>query len=179
MRFERITAADHPEYDRAFQLYEISFPIHERRTREKQSAVLSHPEYRYEVIWEGGTFVGIVLSWRAEDFCYVEHFAIAPELRGRNFGSRALELLKRREGTVILEIDPLVDEAAVRRKRFYEKLGFCANPWDHIHPPYRPDFQGHGLVVMTCPRAWTRKEYQAFAHYLGATVMEDCEELRD
>lgn len=178
MRFERITAADHPDFDRAFRLYEISFPIHEQRPREKQAAVLAHPEYRYEVISQDGTFVGILLSWRAEDFCYVEHFAIAPELRGQNFGSQALEELKRREGAVILEIDPLVDEVAVRRKHFYEKLGFCANPWDHVHPPYRPGFPGHGLVVMTCPRIWSQEEYQSFARYLGETVMADCRELR-
>ena len=53
LEFTRITAPDHPLFPRAFALYEQSFPIHEQRTREKQEKVLSHPDYRYEVILEG------------------------------------------------------------------------------------------------------------------------------
>lgn len=75
MTFERITSPDHPAFDRAFALYTISFPLHEQRTREKQERVLSHPEYHFDVIWEGETFVGILLHWEEEGFSYVEHFA--------------------------------------------------------------------------------------------------------
>ena len=174
MELERIMDAGHPWFEQAFALYQNSFPIHEQRTREKQIEVLAHPEYHYEVLTENGTFVGILLSWKTEAFCYVEHFAIAPELRGQNFGSRALELLKRREPSIVLEIDPLVDQVALRRKHFYENLSFCANPWDHVHPPYRTEFQGHELVVMTCPRRWGREEYERFRDYLSETVMADC-----
>lgn len=177
MRFERIQSADHPAFDRAFRLYQISFPIHEQRVREKQEAVLSHPDYHYEVIWEGGTFVGILLFWETEAFFYVEHFAIAPGLRGSGFGSRALEALGGRGRPVVLEIDPPVDPVALRRKYFYEKIGFRANPWPHVHPPYRPGFHGHDLVVMTFPAAWDRAGYEAFLSYLRETVMEDCKDI--
>ena len=106
MTFERITSPDHPAFDRAFALYTISFPLHEQRTREKQERVLSHPEYHFDVIWEGETFVGILLHWEEEGFSYVEHFATDPALRGQGLGARALELLNSRGKSVVLEIDP-------------------------------------------------------------------------
>lgn len=177
MEFERITAPDHPSFSRAFALYEKSFPIHEQRTRDKQEGVLSHPEYHYEVITEGDVFVGILLFWEYSGGRYVEHFAIEPGLRGQSYGSRALKALGERGAPIVLEIDPPVDEVSVRRKHFYEKLGFQENPFPHVHPPYRPGFRGHDLVVMTYPKAWSQKEYDTFAAYLGGTVMADCRDV--
>ena len=178
MEFERITRADHPDFDRAFALYEKSFPIHEQRTREKQEGVLSHPEYHSEVITDQGRFVGILLFWEYPQGRYVEHFAIDPDLRGQSYGSRTLEALAQRGAPIVLEIDPPVDPVSVRRQHFYEKLGFVSNPFPHVHPPYRPGFRGHDLVVMTFPRTWEEEEYAAFAGYLGNTVMDDCRDAR-
>ena len=106
--------------------------------------------------------------------CYVEHFAIAPQLRGTGIGTRALEQLREEGRRVLLEIDPPVDEVSRRRQRFYEKAGFCANPFHHIHPPYRRGFSGHALVVMTSSGLVTPAEYQDFARYLDQVVMSDC-----
>lgn len=175
MDLERILSADHPAFERAFRLYEASFPVHEQRTRDKQEGVLCRPEYHYEIIWEDGAFAGLLLYWEAADFHYVEHFAITPELRGRKLGSKVLAELSRQGKDVILEIDPPEDEVSVRRKRFYEKLGFCANPWLHVHPPYCPKFSGHELVVMTRPGQWEKERYDRFFSYLRHTVMADCE----
>lgn len=178
MKFERIERADHPAFDQAFRLYEESFPIHEQRTREKQEAVLSNPDYHCQVILENGRFVGILLCWEAEEFCYVEHFAIDPRLRGEGWGSRVLEQWQQRGRPLLLEIDPPVDEVSVRRKHFYEKLGFQANPWPHIHPPYRPGFSGHELVIMTYPGAWDQERCGRFQRYLAQTVMADCRDVQ-
>lgn len=174
MTFERITSPDHPAFDRAFALYTISFPLHEQRTREKQERVLSHPEYHFDVIWEGETFVGILLHWEEEGFSYVEHFATDPALRGQGLGARALELLNSRGKSVVLEIDPPVDELSIRRKGFYQRAGFWENPFLHVHPPYRPQFKGHPLTVMTYPTPWDRGTYETFWVCLRDTVMADC-----
>lgn len=48
---------------------------------------------------------------------------ILPALRGQRYGSRALSMLPN-DRPVILEIDPPVDEIAIRRKGFYERCGF-------------------------------------------------------
>ena len=65
------------------RLYEISFPVYERRTRAAQAARLSHPEYHFDLLVEGEQFLGILLFWEAEGFRYVEHFATCPQLRVR------------------------------------------------------------------------------------------------
>lgn len=158
----------------AFALYEESFPVHERRTRQAQQERLGCPGYHFDVLMEGEAVQGILLWWEAGPFCYVEHFAIVPQLRGTGIGTRALEQLRKEGRRVLLEIDPPVDEVARRRQRFYEKAGFCENPFHHIHPPYRAGFSGHELVVMTSPGPITQEEYQEFARYLDEVVMSDC-----
>ena len=45
------------------------------------------------------------------------------------------------------------------------------SPYPHVHPPYRPEYPGHELVVLSSPRALTPAEYGAFACYLSAVVM--------
>ncbi len=115
--------------------------------------------------------MGLLLYWEAEDFRYVEHFCVRPELRGRRYGAKALEVLGRDGKPVVLEIDPPVDEIARRRQGFYQRCGFAVNPYPHVHPPYRPEYPGHELVVLSSPRALTPAEYGAFACYLSAVVM--------
>ena len=112
MDFIRLTGPADPRLEDAFALYEISFPLHERRTRPAQAARLSHPEYRYTLLYEGDQFQGILLYWEGPGFRYVEHFAIARELRGRGIGAQALEQLSGQGIPVILEIDPPVFPAS-------------------------------------------------------------------
>ena len=81
-------------------------------------------------------------------------------------------LLGERKKTVILEIDPPNDEVSARRKAFYERAGYRANPFEHIHPPYRSEYEGHRLVVMTYPAAISENEYKNFNSYLENVVMK-------
>ena len=89
----RLTDPADPRFGEAFALYEISFPVYERRTRAAQAARLSHPEYHFDLLVEGEQFLGILLFWEAEGFRYVEHFATCPQLRGQGVGARALAQL--------------------------------------------------------------------------------------
>ena len=123
---------------------------------------------------EGERFLGILLFWESEGFRYVEHFATCPQLRGQGVGARALAQLNSEGIPVVLEIDPPRDEVSIRRQHFYERCGFFANTYRHVHPPYRAGYEGHPLVVMTCPAPASQEEYDRFAAYLGGTVMEDC-----
>ena len=81
--------------------------------------------------------MGLMLWWEAETFLYVEHFCILPAARNRGCGGRALAHLAEKGKTVILEIDPPVDEISLRREAFYERCGYRANIHPHVHPPYR------------------------------------------
>ena len=172
MDFHRVTATADPVYAPAMALYRASFPSHEQRQTASQEAILSHPDYHFLVLTEHGAPVGILLNWDTPHFRYIEHFAISPALRGRSFGSRALQAWADRADTpVILEIDPLTTDIAVRRKRFYERLGFMLNPFPHVHPPYHDGLTGHALLVLSRPEALEEDVYQAFAQYLHTVVM--------
>ena len=56
----RLTDPADPRFGDAFALYEISFPVYERRTRAAQAARLSHPEYHFDLLMEGERFLGII-----------------------------------------------------------------------------------------------------------------------
>lgn len=173
MKFERLTGVGDGRYGAARAIYAASFPYHEQRDDAAQAAALANAYYRFELIYDGGAFAGLMLCWEAERFVYVEHFCVLPELRGRGCGARALGLLSGVGKNVILEIDPPVDEISRRRKNFYERAGFAANAFAHVHPPYRAGFSGHPLVVMSYPRALTDTEYRKFDGYLKDVVMKD------
>lgn len=82
-----------------------------------------------------------------------------------------LALLAAEGKPVILEIDPPVDDLSHRRQGFYERAGYHANPYAHVHPPYHAANCGHALVVMSYPGALSADTYAAFAYYLQHTVM--------
>lgn len=169
MNFERITAPGHPYYDAAIELYKISFPAHEQRRLESQLEILSDPRYHFDAVFDEGEFVGEILYWNIGDFLYVEHFCVMPSMRNKRYGQRILEAYS--DKPMILEIDPPVDEISLRRKGFYERCGFVANSYSHVHPPYSEENEGHELVVMSLPRELTACEYELFARELSDMVM--------
>lgn len=171
MRLERLTTADHEMYDQAMELYRRSFPFHEQREAASQAEIMGNGAYQFNLIYDGETFVGLILCWETSRFCYVEHFCILPSLRNRKYGQRALELLRRRGKIVILEIDPPVDEISIRRKGFYERAGYRENHFSHVHPAYHAGCSGHPLMVMSCPEPLSEEQYQEFDRYLKAVVM--------
>ena len=171
MNTERITSPLHPLYKQALELYQISFPLHEQREAFSQTAILHDDAYHFDLIYDAGTFVGLVLYWETPDYIYIEHFCILPEMRNRKYGQRTLSLLKARQKTLILEIDPPIDAISMRRKGFYERCGFVENPYPHIHPPYHKGNKGHELVIMSSPAPISQAEYDAFHADLQEKVM--------
>lgn len=160
------------EYEEALKLYATSFPYNEQRERKSQNEILSNKEYRFDIIYDESEFVGIILSWETNDFLYVEHLCIMPEKRGNGYGSKVLALIKNGK-KVILEIDPLTSNVAVKRLDFYIRNGFLQNDFSHVHPPYHKGVDGHNLIVMSYPSMLTDKEYEKFNKYLSCTVMKN------
>lgn len=173
MRFEEIRDTGHPMYSLALELYKISFSPNEQRMRRSQDSILTDAGYHFALIYDGADFVGIMLSWETEEFIYIEHFCMLPEMRGRGYGERALSKIAEKGKKVILEIDPPEDDISKRRKRFYERCGFVENPYRHIHPPYRSENSGHTLTVMSFPSGITPDEYRRFDDYLKERVMKN------
>lgn len=172
MNLERMTSTKHPMYRRARELYQISFPAHEQREASSQEKILGETEYHFGLLYDNTEFVGLALYWETESFIYIEHLCILPEMRNRQYGKKALSLLMEKQKTLILEIDPPIDDISKRRQGFYERCGFAMNPFPHVHPPYHKGNRGHDLVVMTYPKEITQAEYNAFNRYLQDKVMD-------
>lgn len=172
MKKHRITSGDDPLYRDLAKLYDISFPLHERRTAEHQLTALKDERYHLLCFLDDGVLVGLVGLWHFDDYRYIEHYAINAGLRGKGYGSLLLqELLECDERMIILEIDPVVDGISEKRLRFYKNLGFVENSYPHSHPAYQDGFPPHELVVLTSRRAVTPSQYQKFKRDLDDIVM--------
>lgn len=164
MIFERI-GASHPLFEASFTLYEASFPPNERRTREDHLRALQDEDFFPLGAVEDGKLLADVFLWETEDFCYLEHFAVQPSLRGHGTGSTLLRQLLQREKPLILEIELPEDEITCRRKHFYERNGLRAQPYRHVQLP----FQGGGPIVplvIMANRDLTAQQCRAFQQYL-------------
>lgn len=171
MHFERLKTSEGPLYTQAMALYKMSFPYHEQRKPASQAEIMRHAEYQFLLICDQDKRVGILLCWETQDFIYVEHFSIHPEMRSQGYGQRALELLKQRKKTIILEIDPPADAVSISRKAFYARAGFQVNAFAHKHPPYHKELNAHALIVLSYSERLTKAEYDVFDRYLRETVM--------
>ena len=96
IEFRRLTDEADARYADAIALYKESFPIHEQRMPESQAAILRDGAYHFDLIYDGGEWMGLMLWWEAETFLYVEHFCILPAARNRGCGGRALMHLAKR-----------------------------------------------------------------------------------
>lgn len=155
----------------AWDLYEESFPRCERWNAQGYDRAFGDPRFEADGIWRGEEFIGILFHWNAGAYRYVEHLAVSPTVRGQNMGSKALTAFCRKVGRVILEIDPPVDDISIRRRHFYERLGFVANPYEYIHPSFRKPFTPHQLILMSYPGPLTYDEARGFADFVRETVL--------
>ena len=71
MEFRRLTEGGSDLYQRAMELYEISFPVFEQREPESQIEIMGHEEYRFHLIYDEETWVGMIFCWETEDFIYI------------------------------------------------------------------------------------------------------------
>lgn len=171
MEVHRITQSNAPLYQKAIDLYKISFPAHEQREKPSQLHILQQDAYHFDIICDNGEFVGEILYWDIGEAFYIEHFCILPSRRNKHYGQKILKTYQKTP--LILEIDPPVDEISIRRKGFYERCGFVANPYSHIHPAYHRGNKGHELVIMSSPEMLDLAEYEHFNHYLQDVVMKN------
>ena len=175
LTFERINSHEHHYFEDAFKLYQSSFPIFEQRLKNDQIEVLSDNNYHFNLIMFENEFSGILLTWKTENFIYIEHLAISSEKRGQNIGTFILYYLKSEiDRPIILEIDPPDDSISIKRKIFYEKAGFIESFFTHKHPPYQLGWQAHTLKIMSYPSI-SDDIYLNFKNYLDNHIMKYAE----
>lgn len=168
-----INHSKHPLYPVFKELYGISFPIFEQRTEAQQEKAFSSLQYRLVTYQENDAFIGFISYWEFPTYIYVEHLAVNQTIRGKGYGSLVLnKFIADNQKIVLLEIEPVIDEVSAARLRFYQKCGFHENGYKHIHPPYRAEFKGHSLVILTTERPISEDEYNQFNDDLTQIVMK-------
>ncbi|EGT3615749.1 GNAT family N-acetyltransferase [Clostridium perfringens] len=171
MKFIRINSNDE-YFNKAMEIYKVSFPIFEQRTMKDQIEALQDKDYHFDVIYDEDKMVGILLYWDMNEYKYIEHFAIDSSLRGKNYGSRVLKEFCKHNKNVILEIDPPIDEVSIKRLNFYLKLGFKLQDFNHVHPSYRKECKSHSLKIMTFNEDISKEDYDTFNKLLKKNVMK-------
>ena len=179
LTFGRCRDAGDPLMEAAMALYRRSFPAHELRLWPDQQAVMNDLLYHFDLCLLDGALAGLILYWDFGAYIYVEHFCVEPSMRGHGLGTLILAELAKKSRPIILEIDPLTDDVAVRRKGFYERCGYVANGFAHVHPPYQAANHGHALIVMSHPRALSQAEFDTFTVDLREKVMKYSESKRN
>ncbi len=171
----RLTSSQSPVYNNFTESYRSSFPMYEQRTSEQQHYAFSRDEYHLDIYTtEKEEYIGFLSYWDFDAYIYIEHFAIDAGKRGTGYGKELLaDFLHSCGKTVVLEIDPVVDEISARRLRFYQSLGFVRNSRKHIHPPYRRGYEGHSLEVVSYPNVLSQAEYDQFKEDLSVQVMKE------
>ncbi len=189
MKLERLSETNKKHLAAAMALYEQSFPYLEKRSEGEQARVLGKSDYHFDFITDNDNFVGILAYWEKDNFIYVEHFAILPELRGNSYGTKALDALKQQtEKSIVLEIDQPVDDTSVKRFDFYQKRGFVMNSHAHIQAKYHLGDGELQLKILSYPREITKDEYISFKSFIDNEVsvkpideltvrpMQDCDD---
>lgn len=152
MELQRICSCDTAHYRFMESLLVQAFPVEEYRPLE-ELRTLTEEESRFHnhVIVDAGIPVGLITYWDFGDFHYVEHFAVAPELRNGGMGARVLACVKERLSTpIVLEVEMPVEEMARRRVGFYGRQGFVLWENAYVQPPYRPGGDSLPMRLMVC-----------------------------
>ena len=170
--FYRISSSGDKWYKPFKEIYTVSFPIHEQRTEAQQQAAFADDHYHLLVLIESDNLLSFIAYWDFSDYVYIEHLAVNPQFRGQEIGSKMLiAFAEKVEKTVLLEIDPLVDDISKKRLRFYKKLGYMVNPYEHFHPAYNPDYLPHQLLLLSHDIELVQSQFDKFSDDLANIVM--------
>jgi len=175
--FYQIKSGQDKWYDKFYAVYSVSFPIFEQRNKEQQKYAFTFDNYHLDCLIDRDRFLAFIAYWDFKEYIYIEHFAVNPDYRGENIGSQTLQsLIDSKQKMILLEIDPLTTDIAHKRFRFYERLGFVANPYTHHHPPYNKEFPAHELIVLSHGKAIDETLYNTFYKDLSGIVMKNKED---
>lgn len=163
------------EFERIFPILEEAFPVTELRTREKQAELLEKEKYRlFGFSDEEGEDFAVIAAWElAEDFIYLEHFAVAKEKRNGGAGGRILEAFLDWYGRdAVLEVEVPEDELTKRRVGFYERHGFHFNAYPYLQPPMRKGQDMLPLRLMTRPEKIEEETYLRYRKLIHENVYQ-------
>ena len=145
--FTNLADSDHSHF--AQELFEEAFPEQERPPfsilRQRDAG-----KFHFLVAENGDDPVGILTYWTFDELVYVEHFAIAEELRNQGLGKAVfLNFLSQQTEQVVLEVELPNTEEADHRVEFYASMGFFHNPQPYVQPSYHNDNRTVPMIIMS------------------------------
>ena len=163
---------DISDYDQMYHLMEASFPQDEYRPRAAQKALFDDPAYRVYAHYDDcHTLLAFLAIWDFCQFVFIEHFAVKPECRNGGLGSRLLqELATLLNKPLCLEAELPENDLAKRRIAFYQRGGFCQNPYPYEQPALAEGQNSVPLCILTRPYPITEKEFSALRDTLYQKV---------
>lgn len=155
-----------------YGIMDEAFPPSEKRSFEGQKKLLEEKQYsiipKYNLL---GELVGFIAVWSFDTFNFIEHIAISKKIRGKGIGSSLLKnYIKSCNKTIVLEVEPPNNDIAIRRIKFYERLGFNLNLFYYQQPPLRDGFSYIELKIMSYPRKISEEEFLPLKKQLYKTV---------
>lgn len=166
-----IDTTDHVALPFVQQLYEASFPLAERRDWQQVLRLIGHPPMKVQLIRDHSVDIGFAITWQIGSWQYLEHLAIDPSLRGKQYGSLVMQLvIESSLHRLVLEVEPPTDEISRKRIRFYERNGLILAPFDYTQPPYRKGGAPVPMHLMSMPAIGTREEMSIVANSIQETV---------
>jgi len=171
MEIIKLINEDSQEFKEAWRIYESSFPSDERRTLDLQKELIENKQYNFFMVLKDKILVAIITDWNFKDFLFVEHLSVEKDLRGKGIGTELLkEYLSKNKQKIVLEVERPETNIAIKRIKFYEKIGFKLNDFDYIQPPYGKDKNPVPLFLMTYPKKITESEFSSIREKLHIVV---------
>lgn len=168
----RLKSVEHPMFPSFWDIYGSSFPLNERRGIDDQMKIFSDDTYFLEIWVDGQQVLGFIGWWDCGDLSFVEHYAIHSGSRSSGYGSAFLsEWMKGQSKSIILEIEPVVDEITLRRKNFYTRLGFVENDIEHTQPPFHKETGAVPMRIMSYPQSISKDTYVRYSKKQREEIM--------
>ncbi|GAB3988616.1 GNAT family N-acetyltransferase [Spirosoma daeguense] len=153
--------------------YELSFPPEERRQPDDLQELLGYEDMHLCALLEQNELVGFIIYWEWDDIVFVEHFAVAPDQRGKQYGQQAVLELKQLDCRYcVLEVERPENETQQRRIRFYERQGFVLNPFDYVQPSYGPHGKAIPMRLMSIPAIESIHTFKQLSQLIKERVYE-------
>ena len=150
-----------------WELYVDSFPPQERRSVDKHKEILLDPRFMpFDIYDEMNELVGLFYCWDCGEFIYGEHFAVFPKARNNGIGKQTIDTIKKIAGnkTIIIEVEPPVDDLTNRRVGFYKREGFHVTAHEYMHPSYS-NLEPYLLNIMSYPKDLSKDEFETFRDF--------------
>lgn len=138
LKLIRIVDPGDVRLEKLLPLYEEAFPVAERRDAEQlRKLIREKPEMFFNAVECDGELSGLFVYWKFEEFYYLEHLAVYPEMRNKKIGQQVLDYIAAHlSGLRLLEAEPADTEIASRRVNYYRRNGYEVLNDQYRQPSY-------------------------------------------